>query len=434
MAKRARSHVDNPARVGKRIHEARARAGLSQRDLAFTGCTAAYISRIEAGDRVPSLKTLHGIAKRLGVSAEFLATGADASLHESEPLLEAEIAARIGDPAIAEGQFEAALRQATDSRSRGRALAGLAQLTFGRGEHTEAIAQFQAALEEDPGLEEKPLVADSLGRAYALSGQYESAIALFERRLEDAEKRGDLLETVRFAVLLANTLIDCGALGRADELLGHALAQTHEHGDPLIRVRLWWSQSRLHASRNDPQTAARYARLALSVLELSEHSSYTARAYQLLANIELDRGNAEEALALLEKGLPLIVASGNRFEEAVFRLDQARALAELDRREEAAALAMQIGPLLSQASPADAGRAYFLLGQVYEALGEVERAIELCELAAETIPPADRHLSQVYARLGKLFRRQGRKDDALDAFSKSVALNPSIAGERIPQR
>ena len=57
--KRARTpHYDDPAAVGRRVYEAREAAGLSQRELAFPGCSAAYISRIERGERVPSLQVM----------------------------------------------------------------------------------------------------------------------------------------------------------------------------------------------------------------------------------------------------------------------------------------------------------------------------------------------------------------------------------------
>ena len=45
-------HYDDPAAVGRRLFEGRAEAGLSQRELSFPGCSAAYISRIERGKRV----------------------------------------------------------------------------------------------------------------------------------------------------------------------------------------------------------------------------------------------------------------------------------------------------------------------------------------------------------------------------------------------
>lgn len=64
------------AAVGLRIKEARAAAGLSQRQLAFPGCSAAYISRLEAGERVPSGHLLDELARRLPVTRTWLETGA----------------------------------------------------------------------------------------------------------------------------------------------------------------------------------------------------------------------------------------------------------------------------------------------------------------------------------------------------------------------
>lgn len=125
------SHVDDPASVGRRLKEARLAAGLSQRQLSFPGCSAAYISRLEAGDRVPSLQLLRKLALKLDVDEEFLATGTEQTVEETPELVEAEVAHRLGDHELALERYE---RVAADARSRGaraRAAAALAQL---RGE------------------------------------------------------------------------------------------------------------------------------------------------------------------------------------------------------------------------------------------------------------------------------------------------------------
>jgi len=70
-------HVDDAGAVGKRLREARAAVGLSQRELAFTGCSAAYISRIERGERIPSLQVLRELSYRCDVSEAHLAWGRD---------------------------------------------------------------------------------------------------------------------------------------------------------------------------------------------------------------------------------------------------------------------------------------------------------------------------------------------------------------------
>jgi transcriptional regulator with XRE-family HTH domain len=109
--KRARiPHVDDPVRVGKRLAAARAAAGLSQRDIAFPGCSAAYISRIERGERTPSLQVLRQLAERCRVSESHLAWGRERGL----------------DPAVAE--HVRAVEEAESSGSRADRAAAYAAL------------------------------------------------------------------------------------------------------------------------------------------------------------------------------------------------------------------------------------------------------------------------------------------------------------------
>jgi len=93
------SHVDDPAAVGRRLKEARLGAGLSQRQLSFPGCSAAYISRLEAGDRVPSLQLLRKLALKLNADEQYLATGVERIEFDSPEIVEAEVERRLaGEP------------------------------------------------------------------------------------------------------------------------------------------------------------------------------------------------------------------------------------------------------------------------------------------------------------------------------------------------
>src|SRR5688500_15102696 len=89
------SHVDDPAAVGRRLKEARLAAGLSQRKLSFPGCSAAYISRLEAGERVPSLQLLRKLAERLDADEQYLATGVERIEQTPPELVEAEVERRL---------------------------------------------------------------------------------------------------------------------------------------------------------------------------------------------------------------------------------------------------------------------------------------------------------------------------------------------------
>ena len=89
------SHVDDPAAVGRRLRDARIEAGLSQRQLSFPGCSAAYISRLEAGDRVPSLQLLRKLSQKLDADEQYLATGEERIEQMPPEVVEAEVESRL---------------------------------------------------------------------------------------------------------------------------------------------------------------------------------------------------------------------------------------------------------------------------------------------------------------------------------------------------
>jgi tetratricopeptide (TPR) repeat protein len=417
-------HVDSAAALAGRLRAAREGAGLSQRALAHGICTPAYVSRLEKGERIPSLQLLRRLAERLDADADELASGVRAAV--GDPLVDAELALRLGESEDAERVFRETLEQGSRS-SRARALTGLGRLAFERGDHRAAIELLEAAAEWP---QSSDAVAETLGRAYAMVGELESAIAVFERARDRARERTEPIETLRFSVLLANALMDATNFGRAAELLGDAIVAVDNSRDPILRARLWWSQSRLHAMQDDPETAARYARRALETLELTEHAIYAARAHQLLAHIELNRSHPQEALDLLETGYPLIEQSGNRYEQAMFKLEHARAFIQLGRSEEAAAVAMEASGMLADASPADAGRAYAVVADVFAELGDRARALELYELADETLPIDNRIGRDIATRRAELLEQEGRKDEALEVLKRAMQAQTDARAPR----
>lgn len=70
-----REHLDAAA-IGRRLREARLAAGLSQRQLVIgSGYTAAYVSRLEAGERLASVSCLRVLSARLPVTVGWLESG-----------------------------------------------------------------------------------------------------------------------------------------------------------------------------------------------------------------------------------------------------------------------------------------------------------------------------------------------------------------------
>lgn len=431
MSKRGWPHVDDPHAVGRRLKEARQRAGKSQRELAFPGCTAVYICRIERGDRVPSLQVLRELARRLGVDEDWLATGTARS-ERSDLLLEAEVALRLDQLELAEHMYTQALENAAGPSERARALVGLGQIDFHGGRIDEAIERLEEvrSLLGD-AVAEYPAVAETLGRAYSLRNEYESAIAVLEHAHGSACARGEAHDEARFSVLLANALIDSGSLTAARELLGKAIANATGDADPILQARLYWSQSRLHAAERNGEAASRYARMALAAIELTDHLAYAARAHHLLAYVELERGNAAEALELLERGYPLVLRCDDAHMQALFRVEKARALADVGRGDEAIALAMEVAGTLIETSPPEAGRAYAVAAEVFAEQGERAHALELYELAAKLLSErAPTYLLDVYSRMAELLEQEGRKDEALELLKKAVGLRAQVSAPR----
>ncbi|HET8742078.1 MAG TPA: helix-turn-helix transcriptional regulator [Gaiella sp.] len=120
ILKRPRTpHYDDPTEVGRRLHAAREAAGISQRELAFPGCSAAYISRIERGERIPSLQVMRELARRIGISEAELAYGRDPLDSDvSQAVRAVEAAAAAGDPDDVAKAYQALSRAASKAASR----------------------------------------------------------------------------------------------------------------------------------------------------------------------------------------------------------------------------------------------------------------------------------------------------------------------------
>ena len=429
MPRRPSTHVDDPVAVGERLRKAREAASLTQRQIAFDGCTAAYVSRIEAGARVPSLQILHQLAKQLGVTPEYLATGRPDGDELSAELLEAEVALQLGDENRAAELYETAREEADSPAALARAQLGLGQLALHRGDTPEGIALLEEALasgELAPG--DASTAANALGRSYVGLARFDEAFALFERFLDQARTRGDRFDEVRFALLLANTYIDHGDYARAHATLGEVLHLARETIDPKLRASLYWSQSRVHVSQGEPDRAAEYARLALATLRASEQTLEAARALLLLAFIENDRGNPEAALELVDEGEPIVVASAARetTDAALFTIERARALSALGEGDEAAELLLGVVPSLNAAAPRDAARAYCAVADILRNEGDVARALELYELAVEQSPvPSSRAVAAALTAMAEIYEERGDAQKALELLKQALAARSS---------
>jgi tetratricopeptide (TPR) repeat protein len=252
------------------------------------------------------------------------------------------------------------------------------------------------------------------------------------QNLDLARESADVREQLRFAVLLANALIDSSKLAEASTLLGEALNNSAAE-DPLALARIYWTQSRLHGMKRETRLARRFARRALDLLENTEYLQYRSRAHQLLAFAELDAGNAEAALDLIRRGRELAEHSGTSYDEAMFAIEEAKALAQLGRFEDAATAAANASAGLAGGHPWDVGRSYTELAGILEQVAQPERALELYELAIEILEQSpSRFLADAYTAYGELLERLERHQEAYTVFKKAAHLHTTL--HQLPSR
>jgi tetratricopeptide (TPR) repeat protein len=423
-------HIDNPKKVGSRLLEARKKAGLSQRELASGLCTSAYISRVEDGQRDPSLQLLAAFAPRLNVSTDFLATGVEAAEGIDSEVLDAELALRLGEIDDARRLFERLSQLPGPSGASG--LAGLGQIAYREGDLFRAIDLLEQCIDDQPILT-APNVADTLGRSYAATGDFEAASALLTRAFDEAQAADAPADSLRFGVLLANTLTDSGHFHRAEAILASVIEHAERVRDPTAAARVYWTQSRLHVLRGDPALGVRYARRAIEILERAEDDSYTAMAYHLLAYAEVESGDADSALEHLGRGRELFGDRFGEYDEAKFSVEEARALLSLRRIKSAAKVASRALAVIDVLEPGDRGRAYVVLADVFSASGETDRAEELLRLALDYLLDTGKpYVMDAATRLSELLERRGQVDEALQVLRNALATTRAAVTTMAP--
>jgi len=319
--------------VGARLKRLRVERGFSQRDLSSPGVSYAYISRIEAGARTPSVKALRKLSQKLGVSVEYLETGRDIRDVDDRELrlTDAELELRLEDDTRgAEQKLEKLLdesRAAGDSTSATRAAIGLGFAAAHRGNHLDAVERLETALAQSPPSPQmRPDVYSTLGQSYAALGAADRAARLFERCLDEVKETApaELTIRVRYATLLSYALSDAGDYDRARSVVMDALQEAGSLGDPHSRIRLLWAVSRVAAIEGRSAEALQHIRKAMALLEATDDTLQLARGYLLAAGIESSEKRVDETRELLSAAERLLAPHAEPRDVGMLRIGQSR--------------------------------------------------------------------------------------------------------------
>jgi len=416
--------------IGQRLKRLRLERGLSQRELASPGVSYAYISRIEGGQRRPSLRAIRMLARALGVSAQYLETGSNTTSEEDREirLSDAELRLRLGDSTLeAEDALRDVLRdarEAGDFEAATRAEVGLGLAAARGGRHPEATDYLERVVATPlVGPTTHPDVYVTLGNSYLALDRPEQAANLYERCLSRlaAEAQDDASARVRFATHLSYALSNLGRFQEAREVLTDLTASTDALLDPYARIRLYWSLARLAAMEGHGQTALRHLRRAIGLLEATEDTLHLARAHLLSSEILIVDGQAEAAGPHLETATRLFELGGDARDLGAVRAQQAKRAALLGDAEVALVLANES---LELAGEGPDGSVFFAFGLAHALNGDIDEADEAFRIAVDLLGHRAywREAVQASRAWAEALRDAGRTDEAFEVLEQAAEL------------
>jgi transcriptional regulator with XRE-family HTH domain len=429
--------------IGQRIERLRRAKGLSQRQLAApkgSGVGYAYISRIERGDRNPSVKALRYIAGKLGVDPDYLEYGeAIPPAKERElRLADAEIGLRLGDDLDAiEENLRAMLEEGIPDGLEVRIRATLGTLLARKGENEEAREQLERVVASG-GVrpETRGDVYEILATVYAATRRSPQAIELLERAIATVDKDDrHLTQRVRFRSFLAQVFSSVGALDRASSVLEEAMVLAEGFPRPADRVGLYWTGARIAwLEGHDADAALRYAGRAIGLLEATEDTMELARCHLLAGQICNLDGRPEEARWHLEQAEPTL-KYGEDPSFGALRAEQAKVEAKLGEPDRAVELARE---------------AMSLVVEDVRFLPNATHALALALTAAGDIDAADAAFRQAVKLLGErlqwreaiqvsrdwanALRLAEREGDALTVLDSAMEFDRRDAAARATRR
>ena len=433
--------------LGRRIKAARVAAGLTQLQLASPDISAAYLSRIESGDRRPDLKLLVRLAEKTNVSLEQLVVGVNPSqrVELGVELDHAAIAVALGDGLQARQHLDrvrAALSEspASDLWLQLRVLEARANHVLGNLD--DAIIALEDLLTGGASGPYRLAASLTLTRCYLDSGDLNGCIEAGEPLLGLLVDHGlaASAEAAEVASSVAAALRARGDHERAVELC-RAIADSTP-GGVAGQLNAYVAASVSARSDSDLDLAAALASIARGRADHAQAQAASARFHAqyadlLLAGPEPDIGAARERLAFASA---LAAQHGSDPHEAAsIQLSLAKVLV-LEDQLDAALRALPREEDLAGSVILTASR-LLLAGQIQRRSGSPEVARDLLVEAARVLGQArgDQATAQMWYELGAMFDQLGDRESAGEAYREAAEATGLAVlqsdGERVvPQR
>lgn len=423
-----------PVELGRRMRNARVLAGRTQSDAAGDEVTAAYVSRIEAGQRKPEFHLLGRMAGRIGTTSEALLAPPDGSrgteLRVALDYAELELAS--GDSAAALRDVERVLADVAEdgpysdiqrAAKRTRALALEAT-----GRLSEAIIALEDIAEEPDRTPGWLRCMIALTRCYCDSGEFDRAIAAGQNTQRTIRELGleGLTEAIQLSVTIAGVYSMRGDLEQAKRLCMRAASDAEKYDSAIGRASAYWNASIVESKKGAHHSALELARKALAYFEVGDDLRNLARlrgqiAYTLL---RMDPPDPRGAIELLDQvANEAAFAPLSPVDRANNALNRARAHFLLGEHAEAIALLDTCDRLVPEEAAVMRAWSLALAAEIAAADGERATAREKLTRAVHILTGigADRRAAELWFELGTILESTGDTAGALDAFRRAAA-------------
>lgn len=413
--------------------------GLTQRQLSGPGLSASYISRLEAGSRQPTARTVTLLAERLGCTPAELTeltalvdsavrrepADASAPVPAAVSVQLGQLALAAGDPQRAAALFTTALARADlDPMLRGEAALGVARALERQGRIAEAGRAYEElvlAAMSDPGRLASPRLVLGLCRCLYLQGDLRRVVEFAREALGHLRSvqatRSDI--AAELTSTLAATYFELGDTGAAERLLREAIEQA---GSQRARAGVLWNASRLASDLGRHREALDYAEEALAYFRYGDDRRQAARllgsyGYVLLRS---DPPRVGEAVAALRESLAGLKGA----DERSFVLSELSRAARYGGEGASAAVDLALAAVAAAGNRPGLGRviAATALGAALAAAGRTTEAAATFAAADGELAtlPASRPVARAWVELAEAMAASGDAPAAVAAFRRAT--------------
>ena len=425
----------DPAELGRRVRSARVARGLTQTALGGAEASAAYVSRIESGQRRPGPELLETFASRLEVTVESLLDPTERP-DPDEVGLElnyAELALESAEVAEAETQTRRTLERLSESTGalatlRDRAHYLHARALEARGDLDGAITHLEQV--RCTGVADLQWVAARLAmsRCYRETGDLHRAVECGRPALDLLEAAGlsQSDEAIRLVVTVAAAYFERGDTSEARRLCQRAVDRAERTGSPIAKASAYWNASMIESRQGSVAAAVTLAERALALLSEGNDARNLARLRSELGTMQLMSGDTEleEAERTLARAAEeLRTTSAGPVDVATNQLVRCKALLLREEHEEVLARAAEVLRTVGEVAPIVAAGAHLVSGRALAAQGDLAGAQRAYGEAVRTLSGigADRTAGELWFELGALWESVGDVEASRDAYRSAAA-------------